>query len=95
MQAVISPSPRRIIRVLSSLVAVTLAMAYPEAKMIHHVFGPEMARGGLDRFTVHYTPTHGSWLNQAKIWNRRMNATASISIGSSTAGRTSTSVSSA
>ena len=25
--------------------------------------------GGLlwDRFTVHYTPTHGSWLNQAEI----------------------------
>jgi len=20
-----------------------------------------------DRFTVHYTPTHGSWLNQAEI----------------------------
>ena len=25
--------------------------------------------GGVlwDRFTVHYTPTHGSWLNQAEI----------------------------
>jgi len=30
-------------------------------------FGEE--RGGRlwDRFTVHYTPKHGSWLNQAEI----------------------------
>jgi len=63
-------------------VAVTLAMAYPEAKTIHlvmdnlnihrrkalaDVFGPEMAAEVWDRFTVHYTPTHGSWLNQAEI----------------------------
>ncbi len=63
-------------------VAVTLAMAYPEAKTIHlimdnlnihrrkalaDVFGPEMAAAVWDRFTVHYTPTHGSWLNQAEI----------------------------
>ena len=63
-------------------VAVTLAMAYPEAKTIHlvmdnlnihrrkalaDVFGAEMATEVWDRFTVHYTPTHGSWLNQAEI----------------------------
>jgi hypothetical protein len=63
-------------------VAVTLALAYPEAKTIHlvmdnlnihrrkalaDVFGPEMAAEVWDRFTVHYTPTHGSWLNQAEI----------------------------
>ena len=63
-------------------VAVTLAMAYPEAKTIHlvmdnlnihrrkalaAVFGPEMAAEVWDRFTVHYTPTHRSWLNQAEI----------------------------
>src|SRR3954454_2973521 len=63
-------------------VAVALAMAYPEAKTIHlimdnlnihrrkalaDVFGPEMAAEVWDRFTVHYTPTHGSWLNQAEI----------------------------
>ena len=63
-------------------VAVTLAMAYPEAKTIHlvldnlnihrrkalaDVFGAEMAAEVWDRFTVHYTPTHGSWLNQAEI----------------------------
>jgi len=63
-------------------VAVTLAMAYPEVKTIHlvldnlnihrrkalaDVFGTEMAAEVWDRFTVHYTPTHGSWLNQAEI----------------------------
>ena len=63
-------------------VAVTLAMAYPEAKTIHlvldnlnihrrkalaDVFGAEMAAQVWGRFTVHYTPTHGSWLNQAEI----------------------------
>src|ERR1700739_3878317 len=49
-----------------------LALAYPEAKSIHLVmdnlnihreFGAEI----WDRFTIHYTPTHGSWLNQAEI----------------------------
>jgi hypothetical protein len=31
------------------------------------VFGAEMAAEVWDGFTVHYTPTHGSWLNQAEI----------------------------
>ena len=63
-------------------VAVALALAYPEAKTIHwvmdnlnihrqkalaDVFGAEMAAEVWDHFTVHYTPTHGSWLNQAEI----------------------------
>jgi len=63
-------------------VAVELALAYPEAKTIHlvmdnlnihrrkalaDVFGAEMAAQVWDRFTVHYTSTHGSWLNQAEI----------------------------
>jgi hypothetical protein len=63
-------------------VAVNLALAYPEAKTIYLVmdnlnihrqkalgdaFGAEMAAQVWDRFTVHYTPTHGSWLNQAEI----------------------------
>src|SRR5690349_7466463 len=63
-------------------VAVRLAVAYPQATTIHvvmdtlsshttrsvaAVFGPEMAAEVWDRFTVHYTPTHGSWLNQAEI----------------------------
>jgi len=63
-------------------VAVTLALEYPNAKTIHlvmdnlnihrrkalsDVFGAEMANEVWGRFTVHYTPTHGSWLNQAEI----------------------------
>ena len=63
-------------------VAVALALAYPEAKTIHlvmdnlnihsqksltAVYGAEMAPEVWNRFTVHYTPTHGSWLNQAEI----------------------------
>jgi hypothetical protein len=63
-------------------VACNLAMQYPEAETIHLVmdnlnihhrksltdaFGPQMGSEVWDRFTVHYTPTHGSWLNQAEI----------------------------
>jgi hypothetical protein len=63
-------------------VLVTLALGYPDAKTIHlvmdnlnihrrkalsDVFGEEMATEVWERFTVHYTPTHGSWLNQAEI----------------------------
>jgi len=63
-------------------VVVTLALQYPEAQTIHlvmdnlnihrrkalsDVFGTEMATEVWDRFTVHYTPKHGSWLNQAEI----------------------------
>jgi hypothetical protein len=63
-------------------VIVTLALAYPAAKTIHlvvdnlnihrrksltDVFGAEMAAEVWSRFTVHYTPSHGSWLNQAEI----------------------------
>ena len=59
-----------------------LALHYPEAETIHlvldnlnlhrcksltDVFGAEIGRQIWDRFTVHYTPTHGSWLNQAEI----------------------------
>jgi transposase len=61
---------------------VEVAASYPEADTIHLVmdnlsshrrtalvkrFGEKI--GGLvwDRFTVHYTPKHGSWLNQAEI----------------------------
>jgi hypothetical protein len=36
-------------------------------KALSDVFGEEMATEVWDRFTVHYTPTHGSWLNQAEI----------------------------
>jgi hypothetical protein len=63
-------------------VIVSLALEYREAKTIHlivdnlsihkrkmlsDVFGVEMATEVWGRFTIHYTPTHGSWLNQAEI----------------------------
>ena len=63
-------------------VAADLAMQYPRATTIHLVmdnlnihcrksltdaFGPEVGSEIWDRFTVHFTPTHGSWLNQAEI----------------------------
>jgi hypothetical protein len=40
-------------------VAAIVAMAYPDAKTWQMKCG--------NRFTIHYTPTHGSWLNQAEI----------------------------
>jgi len=63
-------------------VAFRLAIQYPEAETIHlvmdnlnihrcksltDVYGAEVGGEIWDRFTVHYTPTHGSWLNQAEI----------------------------
>jgi hypothetical protein len=49
-------------------VAVSLAMTYSEAKTIHLVMDNlNMATEVWGRFTTHYTPTHGSWLNQAEI----------------------------
>ena len=63
-------------------VLLQLALAYPKAETIHLVmdnlnihrrksltdlYGAEMAAEVWERFTVHYTPTHGSWLNQAEI----------------------------
>jgi len=59
-----------------------LAMQYPQAATIHLVldnlnihrrksltdlYGKEFGGEIWDRFTIHYTPTHGSWLNQAEI----------------------------
>jgi len=59
-----------------------VADAYPEAETIHLVmdnlsthteksltdrYGVEKGKAVWDRFTVHYTPVHGSWLNQAEI----------------------------
>ncbi len=59
-----------------------IAAAYPTADTIHLVMDNLSSHrrkalvdrhgesiGGLlwDRFTVHYTPKHGSWLNQAEI----------------------------
>jgi transposase len=57
-------------------------MQYPEAETIHLVmdnlnihrrksltdaFGREVGGEIWGRFTMHFTPTHGSWLNQAEI----------------------------
>jgi hypothetical protein len=59
-----------------------LALQYPQARTIHLVMdnlnihrlkpltdllGAEIGSEVWDRFTVHYSPTHGSWLNQAEI----------------------------
>jgi hypothetical protein len=59
-----------------------LAMQYPEAETIHLVLdnlhihlrksltdaaGMEMGSKVWERFTIHFTPAHGSWLNQAEI----------------------------
>jgi hypothetical protein len=63
-------------------VAFHLAVAYPAVETIHLVldnlnihrrksltdfYGEETGGEIWDRFSVHYTPTHGSWLNQAEI----------------------------
>ncbi len=63
-------------------VAFQLALQYPEAATIHLVMdnlnihrrksltdllGEKVGGEVWDRFTVHYTPTHGGWLNQAEI----------------------------
>ena len=65
-----------------ALVLCQLATEYPQAGTIHlvmdnlnihrsksltDVFGIETGTEIWDRFTVHYTPKHGSWLNQAEI----------------------------
>lgn len=34
---------------------------------LHQAFGEQEGRRLWNRFTVHYTPKHGSWLNQAEI----------------------------
>ena len=62
--------------------ACDVAMQYLDAKTIHLVmdnlnthhrksltdaFGEEVGAEIWDRFTIHYTPIHGSWLNQAEI----------------------------
>ena len=63
-------------------VVLELAMSYPGAKKIHLVmdnlnihtkksltdaFGLKMGAQVWRRFAIHYTPKHGSWLNQAEI----------------------------
>jgi hypothetical protein len=63
-------------------VAFDLALQYPAATTIHLIMDnlnihrrksltdlldDQIGGEVWDRFTVHYTPTHGSWLNQAEI----------------------------
>ena len=63
-------------------VIVDLALQYPAARTIHLVLdnlnihrlksltdllGAQIGGEVWDRFTVHYTPIHGSWLHQAEI----------------------------
>jgi hypothetical protein len=75
------PTPDRSAVEFAQVVA-ELALAYPEAETIHLVmdnlnihtaksltdlYGTELGGEVWDRFTVHYTPKHGSWLNQAEI----------------------------
>lgn len=63
-------------------VAFNIAVAYPDADTVHLIldnltihrrksltdlYGPLAGTWIWNRFTVHYTPTHGSWLNQAEI----------------------------
>lgn len=60
----------------------TIMKEYPKAKTIHLVmdnlnthkqksltdyYGKRLGKKIWGRFTPHYTPTHGSWLNQAEI----------------------------
>ena len=60
----------------------TVVQAYPAARTVHLVldnlnthrekalsdhFGPREGRRLWRRLTIHYTPIHGSWLNQAEI----------------------------
>ncbi len=76
-----SPTPDRSAPEFAQVVF-HLAMQYPDAETIHLVmdnlnihhcksltdlYGAELGSEIWDRFTVHYTPTHGSWLNQAEI----------------------------
>ncbi len=75
------PTPDRS-AVQFATVVFDLAMQYPEAETIHLVLdnlnihrrksltdllGPSLGDEIWSRFTIHYTPTHGSWLNQAEI----------------------------
>jgi hypothetical protein len=65
-----------------AMVIAKLALAYPTASTIHLVmdnlnihrrksltdtFGKEIGTEIRERFRIHYTPKHGSWLNQAEI----------------------------
>jgi transposase len=75
------PTPRRTALEFARMAA-QIVIAYPAAKTIHLVldnlnihcrkslvgcYGEEFGDYLWKRFSVHYTPKHGSWLNQAEI----------------------------
>ncbi len=77
-----SPSRRPRARRPNLPISLEIAAHYPAADTIHLVvdnlsthtrkaltdrFGQKDGGWLWDRFTVHYTPKHGSWLNQAEI----------------------------
>jgi hypothetical protein len=60
LATVLYPFAEKIILVLDNLNTHTLASLYA-------TFNPETARLLCERFEIHYTPKHGSWLNMAEL----------------------------
>ncbi len=56
----ILPGAKKIVLVMDNL------NTHKEASL-YKAFAPEKARALCERFEIHYTPTHGSWLNMAEI----------------------------
>lgn len=54
------PEAERLVLVMDNLNTHTPAALY-------EVFPPEQARGLAERWEIHYTPKHGSWLNMAEM----------------------------
>ena len=54
------PDAEKIVLVMDNLATHTEASLYK-------AFSPEKARALCERFEMHYTPKHGSWLNMAEI----------------------------
>lgn len=57
---VVLPDAEKIVLVMDNLATHTEASLYK-------AFPPEKARALCERFEMHYTPKHGSWLNMAEI----------------------------
>jgi hypothetical protein len=60
LATVLYPFAEKIILVLDNLNTHSLASLYA-------AFKPEAARRLCERFEIHYTPKHGSWLNMAEL----------------------------
>jgi len=61
----ILPDAEKIVLVMDNLATHTEASLYK-------AFSPEKARALCERFEMHYTPKHGSWLNMAEIEIRKI-----------------------